>query len=419
MNGAPASSPRLVQRLYSSRPRGRSTRSRHPPPTAAISPPFTVRITSPLGRTGAVARLRIVARVEAPEQAAALRTVKFFVDDVLLGEDLDGPPYSLEWTDENPFEPRALKVVASDTSGRTATDSICAEAIRSRRGVAGLERADRGLGPGPGWPLHRRPAVARVPSHRKRRPADARPRHAGDDAGDLHAADRQQPEHAAPDGLRAPGRGAADELLQAAGSGHRRAVLAKPRDGHRADQRSRHRHRRDRHDRVKGGTAIIDSLAQRCRAAGRHARDATRSSSSPTATTSTARGAIEDALQTVRSAGATAVRDRHRRRRRHFAQRRARASRCWPSRPAAERSSRRARTELADRPRAGRGGRAEAISPHLHADESEAGRHLAQGHRRRPKAATRSKARPGYFAPAPPPVRPAIEFTMQRRSIAD
>ena len=91
--------------------------------------PFTVRITSPLGRTGAVARLRIVARVEAPEQAAALRTVKFFVDDVLLGEDLDGPPYSLEWTDENPFEPRALKVVASDSSGHTATDSIYLKAF--------------------------------------------------------------------------------------------------------------------------------------------------------------------------------------------------------------------------------------------------------------------------------------------------
>lgn len=90
--------------------------------------PLSVKITSPLGRTGAVARLRIVARVEA-SAASALQTVKFFVDDVLLGEDRDGPPYALEWTDENPFEPRALKVVASDASGNTASDSIYLKAF--------------------------------------------------------------------------------------------------------------------------------------------------------------------------------------------------------------------------------------------------------------------------------------------------
>jgi VWFA-related protein len=70
---------------------------------------LSVRITSPLGRTGLTERIRIVAQVR-HRPDAQLGPIRFFVDQTLLAEDSDGPPYAVEWTDENPFEPREIAV---------------------------------------------------------------------------------------------------------------------------------------------------------------------------------------------------------------------------------------------------------------------------------------------------------------------
>jgi Ca-activated chloride channel family protein len=90
---------------------------------AAAPSTLTVRITSPLGRTGVVSRVRIVAQIACP-QSTALHPVKFFVDGALVGEVKDGPPYAVEWVDENPFEAREIKVVASDEKGETVEDVV-------------------------------------------------------------------------------------------------------------------------------------------------------------------------------------------------------------------------------------------------------------------------------------------------------
>ena len=86
-------------------------------------PALTVRITSPLGRTGLTGATRIVARVAAPS-GAVLSTVQFFVDGRLVGEDKDGAPYAVDWTDDNPFVPREIAVAVSDTAGHVARDSV-------------------------------------------------------------------------------------------------------------------------------------------------------------------------------------------------------------------------------------------------------------------------------------------------------
>jgi Ca-activated chloride channel family protein len=84
--------------------------------------PLSVRITSPLGRTGAAGVVRIVAQVQG--DVSSLSPVRFYVDNVFLGEVSDGPPWAIEWSDENPFEPREIAVEVSDAAGRSARDSV-------------------------------------------------------------------------------------------------------------------------------------------------------------------------------------------------------------------------------------------------------------------------------------------------------
>jgi Ca-activated chloride channel homolog len=86
-------------------------------------PPLGVRITSPLGRIGIPGKVRIVAQVHATP-GAILSPVQFFVDGVLLGEDRDGPPFAAEWEDINPFEPRSIEVSVADSRGNVARDAI-------------------------------------------------------------------------------------------------------------------------------------------------------------------------------------------------------------------------------------------------------------------------------------------------------
>jgi Ca-activated chloride channel family protein len=98
-------------------------------PSAGTSPrpdqdaPLSIRITSPLGRTGAAGAVRIVAQVHATP-GTALNPVRIFVDNVLLGEVADGPPWALEWTDENPFAPREIAAEVTDALGRSARDVV-------------------------------------------------------------------------------------------------------------------------------------------------------------------------------------------------------------------------------------------------------------------------------------------------------
>ena len=90
---------------------------------AEPSSPVSIRITSPLGRTGATGVVRIVAQVSG-DASAPVSGVRFFVDNKLLAETHDGPPWAVEWTDENPFEPREIAAEVSDTLGRTARDVV-------------------------------------------------------------------------------------------------------------------------------------------------------------------------------------------------------------------------------------------------------------------------------------------------------
>ena len=93
-------------------------------PRAAETPvPLTVRITSPLGRTGMHGPIRLVAQVRhAPE--VRLQPVKFFVDGRLQGEAIEGPPFAVEWTDENPYEPREISAEVCDAEGECARDVV-------------------------------------------------------------------------------------------------------------------------------------------------------------------------------------------------------------------------------------------------------------------------------------------------------
>src|SRR5262245_4405419 len=87
---------------------------------------LSIHITSPLGRTGGVGSVRIVAQVQLPS-GSALGPVRFYVDNTLYKTDSDGPPYAVEWFDENPFERRELSVEAEDNLGNTCRDKVVLE----------------------------------------------------------------------------------------------------------------------------------------------------------------------------------------------------------------------------------------------------------------------------------------------------
>ena len=90
---------------------------------ASTGLPLTVRITSPLGRLGVPGAVRIVAQIKADPEAV-LSPVRFYVDGKLLSTIEGGPPYAVEWVDENPFEPREIAVAVADSLGNTARDAI-------------------------------------------------------------------------------------------------------------------------------------------------------------------------------------------------------------------------------------------------------------------------------------------------------
>jgi Ca-activated chloride channel homolog len=86
--------------------------------------PQTIQITSPLGRTGLPGTVRIVARVTTAAEAPAPAAVRFYVNGALIATDADGPPYVAEWEDENPFEPCTLAVEIDDPAGPPIRDTV-------------------------------------------------------------------------------------------------------------------------------------------------------------------------------------------------------------------------------------------------------------------------------------------------------
>ena len=89
---------------------------------AAQAPPLSVRITSPLGRTGVAGTVRIVAQVATASEGAA-PVVRFLVDGKLL-QTLSAPPYAIDWADDDPLAEREIVVEASDSQNHTAKDAI-------------------------------------------------------------------------------------------------------------------------------------------------------------------------------------------------------------------------------------------------------------------------------------------------------
>ena len=83
----------------------------------------SLHITSPLGRTGAVLRVRIVAQINlAP--GVTISPVDFFVDGTRVGTIESGPPYAVEWLDDNPFARRDITVQTALSTGGVLKDSV-------------------------------------------------------------------------------------------------------------------------------------------------------------------------------------------------------------------------------------------------------------------------------------------------------
>ena len=91
-----------------------------------VSGELHLRITSPLGRTGTVGVVRIVAQIDRVTDAT-VGPVRFFVDGKLLRTIDSGPPYAAEWLDANPFDRCELAVEAEDSQGRKGRTSIVLE----------------------------------------------------------------------------------------------------------------------------------------------------------------------------------------------------------------------------------------------------------------------------------------------------
>ncbi len=83
----------------------------------------SIRLTSPLGRTGVPGVVRVVAQVVTSAPGGVV-PVRFFVDGTLLGVDEDGPPYMTEWEDANPYEPRVIRVEVDDAGGGVVEDTV-------------------------------------------------------------------------------------------------------------------------------------------------------------------------------------------------------------------------------------------------------------------------------------------------------
>ena len=83
----------------------------------------SLRITSPLGRTGLTGKVRIVAQLHASPETV-LSPVQFFVDGVLVGTTTAGPPFAVDWDDTDPLTPREIVAQATDAAGDVLRDIV-------------------------------------------------------------------------------------------------------------------------------------------------------------------------------------------------------------------------------------------------------------------------------------------------------
>ena len=165
-----------------------------------------------------------------------------------------------------------------------------AETVRGDREVRSVERDPRDHGAGSLRALRDGLAGIHILGARRRRAAGAGPGAIGDAARDLHAARRQQPEHGPAHRLRSGRREHARGLPAPAGSHHRRAVLEGARRRDRTYRRSPDRHRRHQEHQARRAAPPSWTLSRTPRGSSPAWKAAMRSCSSPTGTTSTARG---------------------------------------------------------------------------------------------------------------------------------
>jgi VWFA-related protein len=86
-------------------------------------PPVSVRITSPLGRTGGSGSVRIVAQVRTTTEKP-FPVVRFLVDDKVVKVDEDGPPFVADWVDDDLLQRREIVVEATDAAGNKGRDVV-------------------------------------------------------------------------------------------------------------------------------------------------------------------------------------------------------------------------------------------------------------------------------------------------------
>ena len=171
-------------------------------------------------------------------RTSPVAAVRFFVDNVLLGEAKKGPPWGIDWTDENPFEAREIRAEAVDANGHTADDSVLLKPLEviEHAQVSSVyvetavqDKAGRfvtGMGP------------VGLSVVRRRRAADAGRGASRAAARDVHHPHRHQPEHGAAHRFRPRRRRPSGRLSAREGPDHRRAVRQEAPDDHRTDGRS-------------------------------------------------------------------------------------------------------------------------------------------------------------------------------------
>ena len=287
----------------------------------ADDPPLAIRITSPLGPHRPPARShRRAGRARRPTRAS--RRVQLLRQRRAVGEDADGPPYAVEWTDENPFAPREITAEVDRRARATsARDVVLLKPLRDRRAGGG----DRAC-------CSRRPVQDKTGRFDRRHSAVGL--HPSLEDGVPQALDLVRPESLPATyallvdssqsmrrrhRFRARRGCRAHAATCAAGSRHRRAVLA--------DDRRRRPGPPTTPDDARTRIAAIRAerrhrdprLPRRSVAADPRRRGPPRDrAASPTATTSTAGDAFDEVLATRAEERRDRLRRRHRRRRRHL-----------------------------------------------------------------------------------------------------
>ena len=110
-------------------------------PASKENSAWAIQITSPLGRTGVVTRVRIVAQIVGLAHADQPVRARFYVDGQLLGE-VSAPPYSVEWLDDNPFLQREIVVQAQGFTDSTSDAKTIGDAIAAMKAQGGTAILD-------------------------------------------------------------------------------------------------------------------------------------------------------------------------------------------------------------------------------------------------------------------------------------